>query len=290
MLSRLAPLYDAQTINIKGVGPQTALKLIKDYGTIKSALAHMKKEGKLPSVNTAALSFGTLCHPADPSAHMLLCSCLSLSESTENEFNYTGAAELFRNPEVTDPKAVKLEWKVSHCLLVWCCATLLPPVAHAFLTFLCAPCSQDPDEEGLVQFLVTEKGFDLARVQGALKRLKGARAKASQQRIDGMFRVPKPIAAAADSAASSSAAAASSSSSGGGIGSFFGGSSSASSTPAAYLDGPPPGIVYEKPNAKRKAEEAAKGSQKKGPGGLVKKAKTKEAKAADAKASAKKKK
>ena len=53
--------------------------------------------------------------------------CLVFSESTETEFNYTGAAELFRNPEVTDPKAVKLEWKVrAGTAALCCCCCSLP--------------------------------------------------------------------------------------------------------------------------------------------------------------------
>jgi flap endonuclease-1 len=46
----------------------------------------------------------------------------------------------------------------------------------------------EPDEEGILQFLVEEKGFNRDLVLNALKRLKGARQKASQQRMDSFFK------------------------------------------------------------------------------------------------------
>ena len=112
------------------------------------------------------------------------------------DFRPEESAALFKQPEVLAADVIpKLEWK-------------------------------DPDEAGLIQFLVTEKGFNLERVQGALKRLKAARGKASQQRIEGFFRMGAAAAAAA---------------------------------------GAP---VFEKPNKRKEPETTGK----KGPGGLMKKA------------------
>lgn len=87
----------------------------------------------------------------------------SPSFRVDDNFLYREAAALFKNPEVLPADAIKLEWR-------------------------------DPDEEGIIQFLVSEKGFNLDRVQGAVKRLRGARSKAAQQRIEGWF---KPASAAA---------------------------------------------------------------------------------------------
>lgn len=93
----------------------------------------MKKDGKLPSVFSPLLlalarSLAVAASPCcRPFAHLFRSAFVVVvlsSESTENEFNYTGAAELFRNPEVTDPKTVKLEWKVSECGRGCCCSLL----------------------------------------------------------------------------------------------------------------------------------------------------------------------
>ncbi len=131
-----------------------------------------------------------------------------------DDFLPSESAALFKNPLVTPASDIKLEWK-------------------------------SPDEAGVIQFLVTEKGFDLVRVQTQLKRLVNARSKASQQRIEGFFGAPAAAAAG--------------------------------------------GIVFEKPNAKRKAEEAP-GSKKKGTTGLTKKAKAAGAKDVKSKGASTKKK
>lgn len=87
-----------------------------------------------------------------------------LSSRWGADFLHAEAASLFRTPEVTPPADLHLEWR-------------------------------DPDDAGIIQFLVTEKGFSLDRVESALKRLKGARQKASQQRIEGFFKLAPSSAA-----------------------------------------------------------------------------------------------
>ncbi|KAF0971964.1 hypothetical protein FDP41_009660 [Naegleria fowleri] len=46
----------------------------------------------------------------------------------------------------------------------------------------------EPDEEGLIQFLVKEKQFDEERVRGYIKRIKASRGKPTQTRLDGFFK------------------------------------------------------------------------------------------------------
>ncbi|KAG2383604.1 hypothetical protein C9374_004275 [Naegleria lovaniensis] len=46
----------------------------------------------------------------------------------------------------------------------------------------------EPDEEGLIQFLVHEKQFDEERVRGYIKRIKASRGKPTQTRLDGFFK------------------------------------------------------------------------------------------------------
>ena len=75
---------------------------------------------------------------------------------TPENFNYVRARELFKNPDVTDPKTIDLKWT-------------------------------PPDEEGLIQFLVEEKGFNKERVLSGIEKLKKARNSSVQQRIDSFF-------------------------------------------------------------------------------------------------------
>ena len=46
---------------------------------------------------------------------------------------------------------------------------------------------KEADRDGVVNFLVKEKGFNQDRVESALKKLKAARGKGSQGRIDSFF-------------------------------------------------------------------------------------------------------
>jgi flap endonuclease-1 len=46
---------------------------------------------------------------------------------------------------------------------------------------------KDPDEEGLIKFLVEQKGFNLERVQSGIKKLKDAKGKSSQTRLESFF-------------------------------------------------------------------------------------------------------
>jgi len=71
-------------------------------------------------------------------------------------FPYQSVRPLFQEAEVTDPETIDLKWT-------------------------------DPDEEGLKQFLVTEKQFAEERVNKAIERLKKQRNTAVQDRLDSFF-------------------------------------------------------------------------------------------------------
>ena len=66
--------------------------------------------------------------------------------------------QLFKKPEVSAADGVELKWT-------------------------------EPDEEGLVKFLVERMQFNEERVVSGIKRLKAARGKSSQQRMDSFFKV-----------------------------------------------------------------------------------------------------
>ena len=55
----------------------------------------------------------------------------------------------------------------------------------------------DPDEDGIIKFLVHEKGFNADRVRSTIARLRKARQAGQQQHIDSFFTVLKPAGGAA---------------------------------------------------------------------------------------------
>lgn len=71
---------------------------------------------------------------------------------------YKEARELFINPVVTDPAEIDLKWT-------------------------------DPDEEGIVQFMCVEKGFNEERMRNGVKKILKARNTGTQVRLDSFFKV-----------------------------------------------------------------------------------------------------
>eukprot|EP01089_Gocevia_fonbrunei_P022621 TRINITY_DN9204_c0_g1_i2.p1 TRINITY_DN9204_c0_g1~~TRINITY_DN9204_c0_g1_i2.p1 ORF type:complete len:402 (-),score=80.64 TRINITY_DN9204_c0_g1_i2:25-1230(-) len=78
-------------------------------------------------------------------------------------FNYEKARGLFAKPNVASSQDLDLEWK-------------------------------DPDEEGLLQYLVKEKGFSEERVKKGIEQLKQTRGKAVQGRLTDFFTVTRQAA------------------------------------------------------------------------------------------------
>ncbi|KAJ3679600.1 hypothetical protein LUZ60_017611 [Juncus effusus] len=111
--------------SIKGIGGQTALKLIKQHGCIETILENINKDRyQIP----------------------------------EN-WPYEEARRLFKEPNVT-LDVPELKWT-------------------------------PPDEEGIVNFLVNENGFNQDRVTKAIEKIKAAKNKSSQGRLESFF---KPVA------------------------------------------------------------------------------------------------
>eukprot|EP00002_Diphylleia_rotans_P035074 TRINITY_DN7607_c0_g1_i1.p1 TRINITY_DN7607_c0_g1~~TRINITY_DN7607_c0_g1_i1.p1 ORF type:complete len:381 (-),score=93.03 TRINITY_DN7607_c0_g1_i1:317-1459(-) len=106
---------------IKGIGPVTALKLIKKHKTIEEVLANLDPKYQVP----------------------------------EN-FIYPEVRNLFLNPEVISGDQLDLKWN-------------------------------EPDEEGLIEFMSTEKGFNPERIRNGVKRLKESRQKGTQERLESFF-------------------------------------------------------------------------------------------------------
>eukprot|EP00127_Corallochytrium_limacisporum_P002659 Clim_evm95s134 gene=Clim_evmTU95s134 len=80
------------------------------------------------------------------------------------DYPYDEARRLFKEPEVTDPKTVEVKWN-------------------------------PPDEEGLVNYMVKQKGFNEDRIRNGAKKLAKAAGTATQGRLDSFFK-PKAAPAA----------------------------------------------------------------------------------------------
>jgi len=114
---------------IRGIGPKSALKLIKEHETIEKVLEHLEKQKKYDI-------------PED------------IKENLER------IRVIFRQPVVED--ASKIDFKFDKV-----------------------------NEEELIKFLVTEKGFNEKRVRNSLERLQKSKSQTSQKRLDSFFK-PKP--------------------------------------------------------------------------------------------------
>ncbi|KAI5954291.1 FEN1 [Candida jiufengensis] len=119
---------------IKGVGPVTAYKLIKEHGSLDNIVKFInenpdKTKYKVP----------------------------------EN-WPYDEARQLFLKPEVTEASEVELKWK-------------------------------EPDVDGLIEYMVKQKGFSEDRIKSGAEKLKKGLKAGVQGRLDGFFTVvskPKP--------------------------------------------------------------------------------------------------
>lgn len=116
---------------IPKVGPNTALKLIREHKTLEAVVESMQK---------------------DPKKRYTI----------PDDWPYKDARELFFNPDVRQADHPDCDFK-------W----------------------EAPDVEGLVEFLVTEKGFSEDRVRGAATKLQKNLKSAQQARLEGFF---KPVA------------------------------------------------------------------------------------------------
>lgn len=113
--------------SIRGVGPVTAYKLIKEHKNLDNIIKSLKEK---------------------PVAKY----------KVPEDWPYEAARELFRNPNILDPEEIELKWN-------------------------------SPDIDGLVEFLVKEKGFSEARVRKGAEKLKKENSAAPQGRMEDFFKV-----------------------------------------------------------------------------------------------------
>lgn len=110
---------------IKKIGPESAYKLIQQYGCIEKIIQNIDTET----------------HPIP------------------EDFNYVGARDLFMNHEVTTD--VDIKWT-------------------------------KPDRQGLVEFMVNEKGFSETRIENVCAKIEKAKSGGQQTRMDAFFSA-KPV-------------------------------------------------------------------------------------------------
>jgi flap endonuclease-1 len=84
-------------------------------------------------------------------------SSLPTNVQFPENWEFEEARRLFKEPDVSDPMKLEVKWS-------------------------------NPDEEGLIKFLVDEKGFNLDRVKNAVKKLTKSRQGATQGRLDSFFK------------------------------------------------------------------------------------------------------
>ncbi|CUM65356.1 uncharacterized protein PRCAT00002992001 [Priceomyces carsonii] len=113
---------------IKGVGPVTAFKLIKEHGSLDNIVKYINDN-------------------PDKTKY-----------SVPENWPFDEARELFMNPEVADANEITLKWK-------------------------------EPDVEGLVEYMVKQKGFSEDRVRSGAEKLKKGLKAGVQGRLDGFFSV-----------------------------------------------------------------------------------------------------
>lgn len=78
-----------------------------------------------------------------------------------DDFMYEQARKLFKQPDVTPSKDMEaLKWS-------------------------------DPDRDGIIEYMVTEKGFNMERIVKGIERLKKSKKAGSQKRLDSFFKLTK---------------------------------------------------------------------------------------------------
>ncbi|KAF7768339.1 hypothetical protein Agabi119p4_7582 [Agaricus bisporus var. burnettii] len=153
---------------IRGVGPKSALKLIREYGSLGKIIAHLRE--KEADKKAAAQSADEAEDEPAPTSD---------AEPAEDEpkkkpkkgkgkgaggikvpedWPWEEAKKLFENPDVVPADQLELEWN-------------------------------NPDVDGLVQFLVQEKGFNEERVRKGAEKLQKFLNTKQQGRLDGFFSV-----------------------------------------------------------------------------------------------------
>ncbi|KAF5348605.1 hypothetical protein D9756_009578 [Leucocoprinus leucothites] len=154
---------------IKGVGPKSALKLLREHGGLAEVIAHLrektaeKKAAAVAESEDEAEPEPTPTSDAEPDEDAPKKKKKSKGKGTggvriPEDWPWEEAKKLFEKPDVVPADEVELEWK-------------------------------NPDVDALVQFLVIEKGFNEERVRKGAEKLQKFLNIKQQGRLDGFFSV-----------------------------------------------------------------------------------------------------
>ncbi|WOO83014.1 Flap endonuclease 1 [Vanrija pseudolonga] len=168
---------------VKGVGPKTAYKLMKEHGSLEEVVKFIRSkmaEKEAENAKAAALAAEDESEPEseDGAADFVVNSDgeevpapkrspvkkkpkkkgTSAGMQIPEYWPWEEAKKLFITPDVTKGDDLDIDWKA-------------------------------PDEEGLVEFLVREKGFKEDRVRAGSQKLAKMLAAKQQGRLDGFFKV-----------------------------------------------------------------------------------------------------
>lgn len=127
---------------IKGVGPKSALKLLREFERLEGVIEHLREKQAEKEEKAADAEDGAKKKKG--------------GVQVPEEWPWEEAKKLFQNPDVLPSSEVELEWK-------------------------------NPDTEGLVEFLVKEKGFNEDRVRKGAEKLQKFLSAKQQGRLDGFF-------------------------------------------------------------------------------------------------------
>ncbi|KAJ4479951.1 flap endonuclease 1 [Lentinula aciculospora] len=174
---------------IKGVGPKSALKLIREHNGLEGVVKHLRvKTAEKEKTAVEAEEEEEEEEEPTPTSDVEQPDGSDAEEASSSkpkpktkktggkgkgkggvsmpeEWPWEEAKELFMKPDVTPADDLELEWK-------------------------------NPDVDGLIQFLVTEKGFNEERVRKGAEKLQRFLNTKQQGRLDGFFTVtakPKEV-------------------------------------------------------------------------------------------------
>ena len=202
---------------IKGIGPKTALKLIREHKSIEKIIKVLSRDKKhhIPAdwretrvkiggdentkentENNGGKETSGLDQSVDMSEE--LCAVSGdledeMAERLDDDDDVGGAEDnnIETEAPVADEEAIKgeegVDYEVIPPMFVQARALFLQAEAHSADSVELK--WSEPDEEGLKRFLVTTHGFNEERVENGIKRLKSAVQTTAQRRVDSFFTV-----------------------------------------------------------------------------------------------------
>ncbi|KAF5315053.1 hypothetical protein D9619_007339 [Psilocybe cf. subviscida] len=177
---------------IKGVGPKSALKLLKEHGSLGKVVEHLREKSESKKAAAAAVESEDEVSEADEPA--------ATSDVEQPDKDSDGSDDEEKKPVEPKPKKAKTkpaakgkgkgrggvtvpeEWPWEEAKKIFEKPDVLP-ADEVELEW------SNPDVDGLVQFLVTEKGFNEERVRKGAEKLTKFLNSKQQGRLDGFFTV-----------------------------------------------------------------------------------------------------